>query len=72
MKADASIDPQTALDAYLALRSFDVAMFKSLTPAQMQRTFNHPEYGALSPEWVMAQLAGHDLHHLDQLRRIAI
>lgn len=71
IKADARIDAQTALDAYLALRRFDVQMFKALTPWQMQRPFNHPEYGALSAEWVMAQLAGHDLHHLDQLRRIA-
>ena len=71
MAAEAHTDAQAALDGYLALRRFDVAMFKALTPAQLRRTFNHPEYGALSPEWVMAQLAGHDLHHLDQLRRIA-
>ena len=71
IKADSRIDAQTALDAYLALRRFDVAMFTSLTLAQMRRPFNHPEYGALSPEWVMSQLAGHDLHHLEQLKRIA-
>lgn len=69
--ADNHADPQTALDAYLAIRRFDVAMFKSLTPAQRQRAFNHPEYGALTVEWVAAQLAGHDLHHLKQLETIA-
>lgn len=71
MKAEARTGAQTALDAYLALRRLDLAMFSALTPSQLQRSFTHPEYGALSPEWVMAQLAGHDLHHLDQLRRIA-
>lgn len=70
IKADARIDAQTALDTYLALRRFDLLMFKALTPGQMQRPFNHPEYGALSPEWVLTQLAGHDLHHLSQLQRI--
>jgi hypothetical protein len=24
----------------------------------------------LTPEWVAAQLAGHDIHHLKQLRQI--
>jgi flagellar biosynthesis protein FliP len=71
MKAEARTDAQTALDAYLALRRLDVAMFTALTTVDRQRSFNHPEYGVLSPEWVMAQLAGHDLHHMDQLRRIA-
>ena len=64
-------DGPTALDAYLALRRFNLAMFKGLTPAQRQQPFTHPEYGALTPEWVMAQIAGHELHHLKQLRQIA-
>lgn len=71
IKADARVDAQTALDTYLALRRFDVLMFRALTPGQRQRGFTHPEYGTLSPEWVAAQLAGHDLHHLKQLETIA-
>jgi hypothetical protein len=69
--ADDHADAQTALAAFLALRQFDIAMFASLTPEQRHRTFRHPEYGDLTPEWVLAQLAGHDLHHLGQLERIA-
>ena len=71
MTAEARTDAQTALNAYFALRGMDVAMFKALTSSQRQRTFTHPEYGALTPEWVMAQMAGHDLHHFEQLQRIA-
>jgi hypothetical protein len=63
-------DGPTALDAYLALRRFNLAMFKGLTPKQRTQTFTHPEYGDLSPEWVAAQLAGHDRHHLQQLKQI--
>jgi hypothetical protein len=35
-----------------------------------KRPFTHPEYGELTPDWVAAQLAGHDIHHLKQLHVI--
>jgi hypothetical protein len=68
---DDHADAETALAAYLALRRFNLAMFKGMTSQQRQRPFTHPEYGTLTPEWIAAQLAGHDIHHLKQLRRIA-
>jgi DinB superfamily len=64
-------DGPTALDTYMALRRFNLAMFKGLTPKMRAQPFTHPEYGALTPQWVMAQLAGHELHHLNQLKQIA-
>jgi hypothetical protein len=67
---DDHADAETALGAYLALRRFNVAMFTGLSSAQRQRAFTHPEYGALTPEWIAAQLAGHDIHHLKQLQQI--
>jgi hypothetical protein len=67
---DDHADGPTALDAYTALRRLNLAMFKGLTPAQRNRGFTHPEYGRLTPQWVAAQLAGHDIHHLKQLRQI--
>jgi hypothetical protein len=67
---DDHADGPTALDAYTALRRLNVAMFKGMTPAQRTRAFTHPEYGQLTPEWVTAQLAGHDIHHLKQLQQI--
>jgi hypothetical protein len=67
---DDRADGATALGAYLALRRMNVIMFRSMTPAQRKRAFTHPEYGQLTPEWVAAQLAGHDIHHLEQLRQI--
>jgi len=70
LAVDEHADGPTALDAYLALRRLNVVMFKGLTPAQRQRTFRHPEYGDLSHDWVAAQLAGHDLHHLKQVQTI--
>ena len=67
---DDHADAATALDAYTALRRFNLAMFKGLTAGQRQRTFKHPEYGDLTAEWVAAQLAGHDIHHFKQLEQV--
>jgi hypothetical protein len=68
---DANSDARTALDAYTALRRFNLAMFRSLTSEQRNRTFSHPEYGSLTVEWVANQIAGHDIHHLRQLEMIS-
>jgi hypothetical protein len=70
LSLDERADGATALGAYVALRKLNVLMFKGLTPNQRKRVFTHPEYGPLTPEWVAAQLAGHDIHHLKQLRLI--
>lgn len=67
---DDRADGPTALDAYTSLRRLNLAMFKGMTPAQRRRGFTHPEYGTLTPDWVAAQLAGHDIHHLRQLKQI--
>ena len=64
---DEALDPRTALEVYLALRSMNVPLFRALTPAQRARPFTHPEYGDLTVWWVAEQLAGHDIHHFKQL-----
>jgi hypothetical protein len=63
-------DGPTAVDAYVALRRFNLAMFKGMSPKLRKQPFTHPEYGELTPDWVAAQLAGHELHHLRQLKAI--
>jgi len=68
---DAAADAGTALEAYLALRRFNLAMWRSLTADQLARPFSHPEYGELTVGWIMAQMAGHDIHHFRQLQVIA-
>ena len=71
MPLDAAADARTALDAYLALRQLNMAMFRRLTAEQLERRFHHPEYGELTVGWILAQIAGHDIHHLAQIERIA-
>jgi len=67
---DGKSDARTALDAYTALRRFNIAMFRGLTAEQRDRTFTHPEYGTLTVWWVAHQIAGHDIHHLKQIESL--
>jgi len=66
MSIDHEADARTALDAYIVLRRFNLAMWRALTPKQLARPFTHPEYGKLTVGWIMSQMAGHDIHHLKQ------
>ena len=67
---DQGAEARTALDAYIVLRKLNVEMWRRLSPDQLARSFQHPEYGELSVSWIMSQLAGHDIHHLKQIERI--
>ena len=70
ISVDDGTDARTALDAYLAIRKMNVAMFRRLTPALRERPFSHPEYGSLNVWWVANQMAGHDIHHLKHFKMI--
>jgi uncharacterized damage-inducible protein DinB len=67
---DDGADARTALDAYVALRQLNLAMWRRLTSEQREHRFKHPEYGELTVGWIMAQVAGHDIHHQRQLETI--
>jgi hypothetical protein len=71
LPADQGTGARLALDTYLALRRFNLAMWRSLAPDARDRPFRHPELGTISVAWVMAQMAGHERHHLAQLESLA-
>jgi hypothetical protein len=48
----------------------NVAFFSGLSSADRATAFSHPEYGSISVDWIIHQMAGHQLHHCDQLLRI--
>ena len=70
MKADGRADALAALDAYVALRRFNLPMWTKLSADERERRFTHPEFGTLSVWWIAEQIAGHDIHHLKQLAAI--
>src|SRR4051812_47805207 len=59
-----------ALQALVAMSAFNVAFFDTLSPAQRAMPFNHPEYGALTVDWLLHQMAGHLVHHQRQIEAI--
>jgi uncharacterized damage-inducible protein DinB len=69
MLIDNQAGARAALDAYTTLRQFNLAMWRALSPEQLDRPFTHPEYGTLNVGWIMAQMAGHDIHHLRQFQQ---
>lgn len=60
-----------ALDAFLGLASMNIALFASLSDADRAIALSHPEYGTLTIDWIIHQMAGHQIHHLKQLDEIA-
>ena len=43
----------------------------SLSDADRAIALSHPEYGSLTVDWIVHQMAGHQIHHLKQLEAIA-
>lgn len=68
---DAAMSGREALEAFLALASMNRASFEALSPADRATTLAHPEYGVLTVDWIVHQMAGHQIHHLKQLEVIA-
>jgi hypothetical protein len=60
-----------AVGAFLALARMNLVLFDSLSPADRQIALAHPEYGSLTVDWIIHQMAGHQRHHLAQLDTIA-
>jgi hypothetical protein len=60
-----------ALDAFLGLAAMNASFFDTLAPSDRAATLTHPEYGALTVDWIVHQIAGHQIHHLKQLDVIA-
>ncbi|MBI4485531.1 MAG: DinB family protein [Acidobacteria bacterium] len=67
---DATISGREALEAFVAISGMNRAFFKALSPADRATTLSHPEYGALTVDWILHQMAGHQIHHLKQLEAI--
>jgi len=70
-KTYSGIEPKEALAAFTALRRWNLLMFEAALPAAADRTMTHPERGTMTFQTVVETMAGHDLNHLGQLRRIA-
>jgi len=59
------------LDTYVALRRMNLALCRSLAPAQRAKMLTHPEFGVIDVNWLMAWAAGHERNHLPQIETVA-
>jgi hypothetical protein len=60
-----------ALQVFTAIRGWNLLWIRSALPAAANRPMTHPERGTMTFQTVVETLAGHDLNHLGQLRKIA-
>ena len=59
-----------AAEAFLAVAGMNLMLFEGLSVADREMTPSHPEYGALTVDWIIYQLAGHQIHHKVQLEEV--
>jgi len=71
MLRENSLGGREAADALLAANTMNRALFTALSGGDRAIKFSHPEYGALTVDWIIHQMAGHLIHHLAQLEAIA-
>ena len=71
MRREPLIGGREAFGAYVALREFNLPLYRSLTDDEARRVFQHPERGEMQLGWILELLAGHDLHHLAHIEAIA-
>jgi hypothetical protein len=63
-------DVRKSLEMYRSLRQANMALLKSLKPAQWQQYGMHSERGQENIETIVRMFAGHDVNHREQVKRI--
>lgn len=61
-----------ALAAFSALRQWNLQLIARALPNSASKPVTHPERGAMTFETIVETMAGHDLNHLAQLKRISL
>ncbi len=62
-------EPQALLDAFRNLRNVNLDLWKRMSAEQLDRPGMHEQRGAESLRTTLSMYAGHDLTHIDQMRR---
>jgi hypothetical protein len=62
-------EPMELVEMFQTMRQFNLALWKSLSPTDLQRTGRHNERGPETLGVMLEMTAGHDLLHLGQIAR---
>ena len=65
------ISAKEALAAFTALRNWNLVLIKKTLATSASKPVTHPERGTMTFQTIVETMAGHDLNHLAQLKRIA-
>jgi hypothetical protein len=65
-------DPRKSVELFRVLREGNLALLKSLKPEQWKHYGMHSERGQESIEHIVRMFAGHDINHLQQIKRILV
>lgn len=60
-----------ALAAFAALRLWNLQLINQALPASASKRVTHPERGTMTFQTIVETMAGHDLNHLAQLKKIS-
>jgi hypothetical protein len=63
-------DPRKSVEQFRVVREGNLALLKSLEPAQWKHYGMHSERGRESIAHIAAMFAGHDINHLQQIEKI--
>jgi hypothetical protein len=70
MKREPALSGRDALEAFVAMARMNAALFGSLSAADRATALSHPEFGTITVDWIIHQMAGHLIHHLKQLEQL--
>lgn len=65
-----TLDGALAVRSFAVTREWNLALIRTLGPADLARPAFHPERGPEPVEAILKMTAGHDLNHLAQLEQI--
>jgi|SRR5262245_32570167 len=69
-KAYGSGDATAALATFAAVRAWNIALLRDVTPEQRVKPVTHPERGDMPFEAIVETMGGHDVNHIKQLDAI--
>jgi hypothetical protein len=61
---------EDTMERFRVMRQAQLRMFRAASPADLERTAPHEEYGPEPASEYLFKVAGHDLHHLEQIARL--
>jgi hypothetical protein len=67
----AGVSAKQALETFTAMRGWNLRLIGMGLPSSGDRPVTHPERGTMTFLTIVETMAGHDLNHLEQLKRLA-